>query len=75
MRLRRGFGRFGQRGLGAVAEGLEALLADVFLELVFRSSRICGALRAMHSEVQITRNSQDQQEPPGAVDRVEPCGT
>ncbi|MDT4829379.1 hypothetical protein FQZ97_627970 [compost metagenome] len=64
-------GRFRQAVLGALAEGLQALGADVFLEgaQVDQDARRVARdaqRRADHQE------QQDQQEPPGAVDRVEP---
>jgi hypothetical protein len=64
------FGRFGKRGFGAVAESLEALLADVFLELVqIHQDFGCVARNAQRGGNH--QESQDQQEPPGAVDGVE----
>ena len=68
--LRAGLGRGRQVGLGAVGKGLQALLAHrllVGLEVLQDLGRVARDAQAGTGH----QESQDQQKPPGAIDRVE----
>ena len=63
-------GRLDQRALGAMAKCLEALFANVFLELVQVKQnfwRVAGDAQGGRGD----QKSQNQQKPPGAIDRIQ----
>jgi hypothetical protein len=68
--LGRLFGAARHIGLGAMVESLEALFAEVFL-VVADVGQIFGGMAAHAQRGADDQKRQNQQKPPGAVDRIE----